>query len=457
MIGTGSRSLVAPLALAALTACTGERAADGDGRDDSAGSGDAGFEDVGGDDSAAADAEAGDSTDAGDPEGSGDDCRAGACSWAVPCAGPGCPTVEELRQVIPAENLPAGFVDQPANNNLDIARFDGRLFVAFRTAPSHFASAEAELVVLSSTDEVDWRFEGSFSVGRDLREPRLVVINGQLHLFFAILGTNPAAFEPGETRHSIYLGDGQWSEHENFYGEGFIPWRARVIEGRAYLIIYRGGENIYEADGEPVEVHWLTTDDGVSWRPVAGDDPVVLRGGTSETDFALLDDGSVVAVGRNEAGDELGFGSRICTAPADDPMDWTCAADPRKYDSPLVFRHAGQVWLVGRRNLTETGLYDVADPSLSMRDRVLANEWAYWNAPKRCSLWRIDPETRTVSFVLDLPSRGDTCFASVEPIDDQAVLLYNYSSPIDRQDWSWVQGQQRPTHIYRMILRFHEP
>jgi hypothetical protein len=88
---------------------------------------------------------------------------------------------------------------------------------------------------------------------------------------------------------------------------------------------------------------------------------------------------------------------------------------------------------------------------------VLANEWAYWNAPKRCSLWRIDPETRTVSFVLDLPSRGDTCFASVEPIDDQAVLLYNYSSPIDRQDWSWVQGQQRPTHIYRMILRFHEP
>ena len=56
--------------------------------------------------------------------------------------------------------------------------------------------------------------------------------------------------------------------------------------------------------------------------------------------------------------------------------------------------------------------------------------------------------------MLDLPSRGDTCFASVDRIDDHRLALYNYSSLVTGADWVWNQGQTHPTFIYRMVLTF---
>ena len=160
------------------------------------------------------------------------------------------------------------------------------------------------------------------------------------------------------------------------------------------------------------------------------------------------------AVTRNEDGDETGQGSKVCTAPAANLADWSCSPDPKKYDSPLVFAHGGEVYLVGRRNLNETGQYDTGDPSLPLANRSVSNQWTYWNTQKRCSLWRVDGATRTTTFLLDLPSKGDTCFASVVPLDDRSYALYNYSSPVEGNDWVWVQGQQRPTNLYRMVLTF---
>ena len=396
----------------------------------------------------------GEGSGSGSGEASGEDCSFGACSWARPCEGSDCPTLTDLRQVVPGPGLPAEIVDQPANNNLDVARFNGRTYLAFRTAPSHFASPEAMLYVMSSEDETNWRFEGSFSYDRDVREPRFLAWNGRLWFYFATLGTSAADFVPGDMYVTEYLAPGSWTEPQTFYGAGFIPWRARVINDLPYLVTYKGGENIYDASGEPLEVHLLTTDDGVNWRPVVEGKPAVRVGGDSETDFALLPDGSLVAVTRNEAGDETGFGSKVCTAPAANLADWSCSPDPKKYDSPLVFAHGGEVYLVGRRNLNETGQYDTGDPSLPLANRSVSNQWTYWNTQKRCSLWRVDGATRTTTFLLDLPSKGDTCFASVVPLDERSYALYNYSSPVEGNDWVWVQGQQRPTNLYRMVLTF---
>jgi hypothetical protein len=57
--------------------------------------------------------------------------------------------------------------------------------------------------------------------------------------------------------------------------------------------------------------------------------------------------------------------------------------------------------------------------------------------------------------VLDLPSRGDTCFAAVLPTDQPDELaLYNYSSDIDGPDVGWQTGQAGSTYVYRHVLRF---
>jgi hypothetical protein len=58
---------------------------------------------------------------------------------------------------------------------------------------------------------------------------------------------------------------------------------------------------------------------------------------------------------------------------------------------------------------------------------------------------------------MDLPSRGDTCFAAQVPSEDpDEVVLYNYSSDIVGPDVAWSVGQRRPTYIYRHVLRFHD-
>ncbi len=373
-------------------------------------------------------------------------CSSGAC-------------ISEAIQVAPGDGLPAKARTQDAANNLDVAVHDCRVFFAFRTAPNHFASADAELFVVSSEDQSHWRFEGRFHMGTDLREPRLLSFDGRLFLYFAVLGTDPLNFEPQGMMVSEYLGPGDWTEPAFFYGDGFIPWRTKVVAGVPYLVTYSGGEQIYQPGEGGLEVHWLTTEDGMEWTAVVPGQPKVLEGGGSETDFAFLPDGSLVAVSRNEAGDlQTGWGMKICTAPADDLGAWDCVGDPRKYDSPLVFEDGGRIWLIGRRNLTETGDYDLghADPSyreLSFEEQTSEYEIDYSLSPKRCSLWEILPAKRRVEFVLDLPSKGDTCFSGIVRADDGLYEVYNYTSPVEGEEISWLTGQTRPTLIYRLGLR----
>lgn len=378
---------------------------------------------------------------------------------ACACPTPPClveePTLTAPETVVPSPRMPAAVVSQDAHNNLDIALHNERLFFVFRTAPSHFASPETRLYVVSTEDHLEWRFEGEFFESRDLREPRLLSFGGQLLLFYARLGESRFDFEPGGAVLVAYNAPGDWSEPFDAFPEGFIPWRVEDRGDEAWLIGYTGGEDIYSTEESELAVGWFRSTDGVNWLPAVDGDGVVLRGGISETDLAFTADGGVVAVGRNEAGDvvdgEIRFGSRICRASADALGDWTCADDRRKYDSPLVFRHRDTVYLVGRRNVTETGHYDLGGDG-SLVGRRLRNLADYWVKPKRCALWTVDPEALTVSHVLDLPSAGDTCFASVVPLDAHQYLLYDYTSPLDDPDVVWMDGQNGTTSIHRMTL-----
>jgi hypothetical protein len=364
------------------------------------------------------------------------------------------PHVSHPLPVVPSNGLPPEVVLLPANNNLDVTWYDDRAYLAFRTAPSHFASAEARIYVVSSDDQETWDFEAVFQENRDMREPRLLAWDGRLFLYFAVLGANPLDFEPGGMMVTEYNGPGDWAAPELFYGEGFIPWRTKVIDGVPYMLTYIGGENLYDFTGEPVKVHWLTSGDGHSWIPVVPEQPVVLEGGCSETDFVFQDDGTLIAVCRNEAGDETGWGSKICRAEADDLGSWQCNADPKKYDSPLLFRHEDGIYLIGRRNVTPSGNFDLGLNGLSQEMRAILYSAYYWFFPKRCSLWRIDPEALTASFVQDFPSRGDTCFPGLLDYGDGSYEVYNYTSPLDGPDVYWLQGQLGFTMIYRTTLDF---
>ncbi|MCB9675761.1 MAG: hypothetical protein H6737_11625 [Alphaproteobacteria bacterium] len=358
------------------------------------------------------------------------------------------PVLGEPVTVVPSPGLPPEIVPNNANNNLDVEEHDGRLWMAFRSAPTHFADTEVDLWVMSTADQVTWEYEGHFRYGIDLREPQLVSYGGELHLFFATLGSDPLDFEPGTPLHSLYVSRGDWTTPGPVFSRGFIPWRIKVVNDRMEVTGYDGGENVYEfADREPIQIRWLQSTNGLDWSPVVPGKSVVLEGGGSETDVEYLEDGSIVAVVRNEAGGPEGFGSFVCTAPADDLGTWSCDTDPKKYDSPLLFQHNGEVWLVARRNVTDSGAYDLERDDLTLEQQYLQYQADYWGKPKRCSLWRVDPETRTTEFAADLASKGDTCFPEVVR-SGVTFRIFNYTSPLDSAgDPFWLQGQTGPTHI----------
>lgn len=360
------------------------------------------------------------------------------------------PALGEPEWIVPGEGLPV--TPQRANNNLAVTDHDGRTFFAWRTGPNHFASEHVQIHLVSSADGATWDLEATFDLDSDLREPQLISWNGELRFYFAQLGTDSGEFEPQGMKVSQYLGPGDWTEPEDAFEDDFIPWRWKVLDGTLYLIGYTGGGNIYAQNGEPVLIHFLTSEDGLTWVPVVDGKSVVHTGGASETDFVFLDDGSLVAVMRNEGGDEDGFGSKVCTAPADALADWTCTPDPRKYDSPLLFREGPDVWLVGRKTLGNGGLFDLGDPG-PPEDNFLQYQLDYWDDAKRCSLWHVDPEARTVEEALELPSRGDTCFPDRRDLGDGVHQIWNYTSPLVG-DPSWIEGQNGETLIYRIDLRF---
>lgn len=361
-------------------------------------------------------------------------------------------SILSTRRVVPGPGLPENLVVQTANNNLDVVRHGGRVFLAFRTAPHHFASSATTIQVVSSEDETSWRSETSISIGSDVREPRFLSLGESLFLYVSKLGTDPLAFQPSGVLVTERGSDGAWRSLVDAGLPGRVLWRARVVGGRAVATVYAGGENIYDFNGRALRLELLTTTDGRHWASFEPQGGPVYIGGASEADLALLPDGRVEAVARNEAGDETGWGSLLCSAPALG-LPWHCQHDSRKYDSPFVFEHDGEAYLVARRNVTESGEYDVGWGPRMVHGIV--NELKYISTGKRCSLWRFAGVKPRMAFVLDLPSRGDTCFPAVlDGQSDDVKIVYDYSSDIGGADVAWSVGQRNPTFIYRHELRF---
>jgi hypothetical protein len=375
---------------------------------------------------------------------------------AAPTAASARPAIGRPVTVVPSAGLPPEVVDNRSNNNLHVIRHGGRVYMVFRTAKWHIASEDAVLYVLSSRDQRHWRFEGRFAYGRDLREARLLSWRGKLFLYFALLGANPAQFEPGGTMMTRELSPGRWTTPRRILFDDFIPWAVKLHRGVPYMLGYTGGGGTFQPDPPDKKVYWLTSDDGFHWHGVDPSRPVVYVGQCGETDFAFRPDGGLVTACQTENDDKLGWGAKICTAPLRRLADWTCRGDTRRLDSPLVFSRGDAVYVIARRQPNFNGDYDLHFDFLPDRNaKFAAYDALYAGTTKRCALWRIDPGTRRFDPVVDIPGRGDTCYPALLRNGRNRYTVYNYSSPLDGPDEPWgsalVHG---PTLIYRAGIVF---
>ena len=100
--------------------------------------------------------------------------------------------------------------------------------------------------------------------------------------------------------------------------------------GEHYTINQMGG----------IDQHFNKSSDGINWEPVNPENEVPYRGGISEIGWAFDLDGNIWGVGRNEDGDDSGWGSRIFSAPAEDLSHWTWTEGPG-INEPLILVHQG--------------------------------------------------------------------------------------------------------------------
>jgi hypothetical protein len=100
------------------------------------------------------------------------------------------------------------------------------------------------------------------------------------------------------------------------------------------------------------------------------------------------------------------------------------------------------------------GLYDLGLDELEGAEAYLRYQAEWWQSPKRCAIWSVDPDRLAVTWVVDLPSAGDTCFPEAVADGPTAFWIYNYSSPLDGTDPAWFEGQVGPTQILRTRVTF---
>ena len=357
---------------------------------------------------------------------------------------PGAPVLSEPLEVVPFSAPLDGVRVQAANDGLDIITHGERTYLAFRTSASWFADADTEIHVVSAVGETRWEPEVTFSTGDDLREPRFLSFDGKLSVFLGRFGTEQAEPEPLGALVST-LTDGNWTEPVEVLEPGFIVSRLHVQNGEAYM-------TAWGRDADAWSVQFSTSDDGVSWRPVRTEGAAVVTGGATETDVLFRRDGSLLSVSANPSGDELGWGSRLCHAASIDAA-WTCTGDPRRFDGAVLFTQGSNEYLVARRNVTETGAYDLGRDDLAADLQTQLYVQDYDQQPKRCALWRIGASD-VPALVADFPSRGDTCAASVLRRDDDRIAVYYGSSPIDGPDVALRVGQAGASKIHRVVVHF---
>jgi len=351
---------------------------------------------------------------------------------------------DEWQNLTNSGKLPAQCVIQHSNNNLDLVKFHDRFYLAFRTAPTHFASKKAMMYVVSSTDLQTWTYETEIKLGCDVREPRFAIYHDTLNLYFFRGGTRTFRFEPKEIFVLRKTEKSSWSKKQSVNLDGFVPWRIRERKDTLYLSAYYG-KNLYNNKHQSnLRLFWSI--DAVAWKPIS-EEPQVDILSAEEGEFIFDKEGNLFSTVRLE-----GTGSLICKADKYSLNNWEKKRSKAKYDSALLFDHNEEIYLVSRRNID--GEIDKVKNRRNEKQGRINNLIRYSITKKVTALFKLNKTDLTLSHITDFPSTGDCSYAGISKLDDNTYVLMNYSNNITGRKKNWISGQLGRTYIYWTKLHF---
>ncbi len=328
----------------------------------------------------------------------------------------------------------------------DLIRHQDRLYLTFRTAPSHFPSGKARIRIFSSIDGKEWQPEHSFNHIMDLRDPHFLQFKGKLYLFYMSHSRQLVQHEP-ENIYVVEKTTEGWSQPRaiNVSRAGF--WNIRTHENKAYMSIYTSNGS----DNKHTNSHFklITSSDLVHWQDVFSSPITRKKLGSYQTSEAAFDfdqQGNIIGTIRSLIYPNLNF--KIMN---DGRQNWKLNVDRFKCDGPNLFRHNDSYFLVARRSLFHRL---PSQPFRIFRNiRKAINILRYSFSRKRTALYQFDPESLSINHIRDLPSHGDTGYSAIAHLEDNRCLLIYYSSDIRTgEDLNWLSGQVNRTKLYSSII-----
>lgn len=284
----------------------------------------------------------------------------------------------------------------------DLARFQGRFYLTFRSCPDgHMVHPTASIIILSSDDAQQWQQVHRFAVPlRDTRDPHFLVFRDRLFVYTGSWYSGATTLAREDYDLNQHLGYAAWSEdgatwHSPILLEGTFGhyiWRAAAFDGRAYLCGRRkiGFEVRPRGEGRQVESLMLESDDGLIWRKRA----VFQESAGDETAFLFEPDGCIVGIGRRGSAAAQLLRSRP-------PYTHWDRHDLDRYIGGPLLTKWGDRYLVGGRKTTREG------------------------GPKTSLCWLVGDELHEFA---ELPSGGDNSYPGFVELAPGRALVSYYSS-----------------------------
>lgn len=303
--------------------------------------------------------------------------------------------------------------DGKHNGFPDMIHWQGNFYLAFRAARRHI-DRNSSIKILRSSDAEHWQLVAQMDVANeDVRDPKFAAIDGRLFLY--ALKVKRLRDMPYTTIFSTSEDGISWGQWQDVSPANWVFWRPKTDDGQRWYVA--------ADDRKRKRSALFSSTDGITWDRVS----TIYSGEfNAEIELSFLANKDMVCTVRVEGveGDP-----KTMIGQAAHPYEtWTLTSSRvTRLDGACSFTHRDQVLSAGR---FEPG-------PLSATMGHLLNR-------KRTSLFLVRPHE--IVWLSDLPSSGDTGYASALVLGDRAFIVYYTSDP--RKDDPWLLGQFKPTQLW---------
>jgi hypothetical protein len=326
------------------------------------------------------------------------------------------------------------------NENTDMTRWHGAVYLVHRTASSQVLGPNSSLRVYRSRDEGrTFKLQAIIPApaGRDIRDPCFYIVGKRLFIkaITRLPGFALRDQHAGSISVQTHSSDGRtWSATRAIGPEGWGFWRVVEHDGVYYSTAYEDGD---------LRIVLYRSLDGVRWTRgpqiygVSADTPL-------EAELAFSPSGKhMLALVRMDGSDSELFGfqgrlrTKVCWSRP--PFKrFTCpeTLNGVRLDGAVAFYSGKRLFVIAREHLLGPGIH------------------------KRTALYEITGNLEGGPIGIhkwgEFPSAGDTSYAGVVPLGRGRFLVSWYSSPL-QGDPSWLTGFAGPTNIWEGTIDLSHP